>query len=166
MTDATSTGVPRLAPAEPPEGAAVAGWPEWISPALRLNRGLDPLSLQTITLDRIMPRLLPGVLVQSQRARLFSLYPFLLDEYRQLGGAASNAALSAFLKEREFDFAVAVQLCPNGCGDRSAGAPGAERAKPAAQAAKSGAARVPRQESVQSDLGGYSYSRSFVRCRW
>src|SRR5215212_1374460 len=105
MTDQSAGGDdgPRLAEAEPAE--AVAGWPQWISPALRLNRGLDPLGLQTITLDRIMPVLLPGVLVLSERARLFSLYPFLLAEYQQLGAAATNAALSAFLKEREFDYA-------------------------------------------------------------
>src|SRR6266540_7476795 len=137
------------------------GWPQWISPALRLNRGLDPLGLQTITLDRIMPLLLPGVLVLSQRARLFSFYPFLLVEYQRLGGTASNAALSAFLKEREFDYAVAVQLCPNDCGDKAAGAIGAQRATPVAREAKAGALEVARQESVKSFLGGYGlYYRS------
>jgi hypothetical protein len=40
--------------------------------------GRDPLGLQTITLDRIMPRLLPGILVPSQRARYFSLHALLL----------------------------------------------------------------------------------------
>jgi hypothetical protein len=71
-----------------------------IAPALRLSRGLDPLGLQTITLDRIMPLLPPGVLVLSQRARLFGLYPFLIVEYQRLGGATTNTALSAFLKHR------------------------------------------------------------------
>jgi hypothetical protein len=56
-----------------------------IAPALRLSRGLDPLGLQTITLDRIMPLLPPGVLVLSQRARLLSLYPFLVVEYQRFG---------------------------------------------------------------------------------
>ncbi len=160
MTEATGADDPlRLALAEQAE--SVPGWPHWIAPALRLSRGLDPLGLQTITQDRIMPSLLPGVLVLSQRARLFSLYPFLLAEYQRLGGAATNTALSAFLKEREFDYAVAVQLCPNGCGDKSAGAVGADRARPAGREAKAGAAAVPRQESVESFLGGYGlYYRS------
>jgi hypothetical protein len=159
MTERTGADEPRLALAE--RADLVPGWPQWIAPALRLSRGLDPLGLQTITLDRIMPLLLPGVLVLSQRARLFSLYPFLLAEYQRLGGATTNTALSAFLKEREFDYAVAVQLCPNGCGDNSAGAVGADRAKPAARDAKAGAATVPRQESVESFLGGYGlYYRS------
>jgi hypothetical protein len=78
-----------------------------------------------------------------------------------LGAAATNTALSAFLKEREFDYAVAVQLCPNGCGEKSAGAVGAQRARPAGREAKSGAEVVARQESVKSFLGGYGlYYRS------
>jgi hypothetical protein len=159
MTEPTGTAEPRLALAE--RADSVPGWPQWIAPALRLSRGLDPLGLQTITLDRIMPLLLPGVLVLSQRARLFSLYPFLVAEYQRLGGATTNTALSTFLKEREFDYAVAVQLCPNGCGDNSAGAVGADRARPAGREAKAGAATVPRQESVESFLGGYGlYYRS------
>jgi hypothetical protein len=159
MTEPTAADDPRLALAERADLAP--GWPQWIRPALRLSRGLDPLGLQTITQDRIMPLLLPGVLVLSQRARLFSLYPFLVAEYQRLGGATTNTALSAFLKEREFDYAVAVQLCPNGCGDNSAGAVGADRARPAGREAKAGAATVPRQESVKSFLGGYGlYYRS------
>lgn len=42
---------------------------EWVTPALTMKRGRDPLGLQTITLDRVMPGLLPGVLALSQRAR-------------------------------------------------------------------------------------------------
>jgi hypothetical protein len=94
MTEPTGADEPRLALAE--RADLVPGWPQWIGPALRLSRGLDPLGLQTITLDRIMPSLLPGVLVLSQRARLFSLYPFLVAEYQRLGGATTNTALSAF----------------------------------------------------------------------
>jgi hypothetical protein len=159
MIEPTDADEPRLALAE--RADVVPGWPQWIAPGLRLIRGLDPLGLQTITLDRIMPLLLPGVLVLSQRARLFSLYPFLVAEYQRLGGATTNTALSAFLKVREFDYAVAVQLCPNGCGNNSAGAVGADRARPAAREVMAGAATVPRQDSVKSFLGGYGlYYRS------
>src|SRR5829696_3811265 len=78
-TEPTGAGEPQLALTE--QADVVPGWPQWIAPGLRLIRGLDPLGLQTITQDRIMPLLLPGVLVLSQRARLFSLYPFLVAEY-------------------------------------------------------------------------------------
>jgi hypothetical protein len=44
--------------------------PNWIQPSINVTPGRDPLGLQTITLDRIMPRLLPGILVLSQRQRV------------------------------------------------------------------------------------------------
>ena len=63
-----------LAAAEPDEEPLA----EWIIPALTIKRDRDPLGLQTITLDRIMPALLPGVLALSERARYLTIYPFLL----------------------------------------------------------------------------------------
>ena len=36
----------------------VVGLPEWIKPGLSVKTGRDPLGLQTITVDRIMPQLL------------------------------------------------------------------------------------------------------------
>jgi hypothetical protein len=39
---------------------------EWLEPALREIAGQDPLGLQTITTDRILPALLPGVLALSR----------------------------------------------------------------------------------------------------
>ena len=57
---------------------------EWVTPALTMKRGRDPLGLQTITLDRIMPRLLPGVLALSYRARYLAIYPFLLSLTRNV----------------------------------------------------------------------------------
>ena len=60
--------------AEVPSGATEAGRPEWIEPSFRITPGVDPLGLQTITPDRMIPRLMPGVLALTQRARYFSLY--------------------------------------------------------------------------------------------
>jgi hypothetical protein len=132
------------------------GAPGWIEPSLNVTPGRDPLGLQTITLDRIMPRLLPGVLVLSQRARYFSFHAFLLSEYQRLRLPLTNNDLSSFVKLREFEYAVAIQLCPRGCGDRPVGMVGKTRASPAAQQND-----VPRQESVESPLGGYGlYYRS------
>jgi hypothetical protein len=134
------------------------GAPSWIEPSLNVTPGRDPLGLQTITLDRIMPRLLPGILVLSQRARYFSLHAFLLSEYQRRRLPLTNNDLSSFIKLREFEYAVAVQLCPRGCGDRPVGMVGKTRASPAAQQKTEA---IPRQESVESPLGGYGlYYRS------
>lgn len=135
-----------------PEPAQISGKPSWIERSLNVKAGRDPLGLQTITLDRIMPILLPGILVLSRRARYFSFYPFLLEEYEQHRLPPSNDALSRFIKQREFEYALAVQLCPRGCGAVSSGAVGKDRAGPAA---RSSADSIERQESVESFLGGY-----------
>jgi hypothetical protein len=136
----------------------IPGAPSWIEPSLNVTPGRDPLGLQTITLDRIMPRLLPGILVLSQRARYFSLHAFLLSEYQRRRLPLNNNDLSTFIKLREFEYAVAVQLCPRGCGDRPSGMVGKTRAAPAVQQQ---ADAVPRRESVESPLGGYGlYYRS------
>src|SRR5438552_6927179 len=129
-----------------------AGAPSWIEPSLNVTPGRDPLGLQTITLDRIMPRLLPGILVQSQRARYFSLHAFLLNEYQRRRLPLNNNDLSSFIKSREFEYAVAVQLCSRGCGERPVGMVGKTRAAPAVE---EHADAIPRRESVESHLGGY-----------
>jgi hypothetical protein len=128
------------------------GAPEWIQPSLHVTAGRDPLGLQTITLDRIMPRLLPGILVLSQRARYFSFHAFLLSQYRRRNLPLNNNDLSLFIRRREFEYAVAVQLCPRGCGERPVGMVGKNRAAPAVE---EHADAIPRRESVESHLGGY-----------
>jgi hypothetical protein len=136
----------------------IAGFPEWIKPGLNVKVGRDPLGLQTITIDRIMPQLLPGILALSQRARYLSFYPFLLAEYQAHKLHPSNNVLSTFVKAREYEYGLAVQLCPNGCGSRWSAVVGKNRVEPAV---RYGADPLPRGESVQSFLGGYNlYYRS------
>lgn len=136
----------------------IVGFPEWIKPGLSVKTGRDPLGLQTITVDRIMPQLLPGILALSQRARYLSFYPFLLAEYQAHKLPPTNNALSTFVKAREYEYGLAVQLCPRGCGSRWSAVIGKERVEPAV---KGGADPQPRGESVQSFLGGYGlYYRS------
>lgn len=128
---------------------------EWVTPYLMLKRGRDPLGLQTITLDRIMPVLLPGVLALSQRARYLAIYPFLLATYEERRLAASNGSLGEFIRLREYELCLAMQLCPRACG--AASAIGSERARPDARLLQV----FPRRESVESSMGGYGlYYRS------
>src|SRR5579871_1560939 len=122
----------RLAVAPP------AALPQWIERRLILTAGRNPLGLQTITIDRILPRLLPSVLALSRRARYLSFYPFLLEEYRVQWREPSNRALGDFIRAREFEYAVAVQLCPRGWGTTAAASVGSQRAGPAARPVASG----------------------------
>jgi hypothetical protein len=128
---------------------------EWVTPALTIKRGRDPLGLQTITLDRVMPALLPGVLALSERARYLTIYPFLLSEYQRRRLAADNASLGEFIRLREYELCLAMQLCPR-CD--AARAIGSDRARPDARAEPND---FQRRLSVENAMGGYGlYYRS------
>jgi hypothetical protein len=124
---------------------------EWIEPGLREIAGQDPLGLQTITTDRILPALLPGVLALSRRARYLSIYSFLLRRYEQSAGQADNTALDVFVRSREFELSVAANLCLNpDC--NASGAAGNLVARPLVASAPSS---YERRLSIKTPLGGY-----------
>lgn len=126
--------------------------PRWIARTLRPNEGQDPLGLQSMTQDRLMPKLLPGILELSDTARYLAFHAFLLDEYRVRRLPANVAALSEFVKSCEWDLGLAVLCC--GCGTSPVGMRRLRDAE-----VDSGVIR--RGESVESPLGGYGlYYRS------
>src|SRR3954452_13728029 len=128
---------------------------EWLEPALREIAGQDPLGLQTITTDRVLPALLPGVLALSRRARYFSIYAFLVRRYEQNAGRASNEGLDDFIRHREFELGVAANLCQRCEADSVIGN---RRIKPVIALTP---AAYERQLSIQTVLGGYDlYYRS------
>jgi hypothetical protein len=128
---------------------------EWIEPALREIAGQDPLGLQTITTDRILPALLPGVLALSVRARYLSIYPFLLRRYQRVNGRADNQGLDDFIRHREFELCIAANLCEKCNADNVIGN---RLARPLAERRPS---QYERQRSIRSELGGYGlYYRS------
>jgi hypothetical protein len=129
--------------------------PRWIAASLNVKEGRDPLGLQTTTQDRLMPRLLPGILELSRRARYLSFHAFLLDTYRQQRRRADGNSLSTFIKEREWDYGLAVMMCPHACGSSPVGALSLRRLVQEQREA------YPRGESVESPFGGYGlYYRS------
>ncbi|MEX2430945.1 MAG: hypothetical protein WD645_03390, partial [Dehalococcoidia bacterium] len=133
----------------------ISGFPEWLEPSFTVKSGRDPLGFQTITHDRVMPWLLPGVLELSRRARYFSFHPFLLDEYARAQMPASNRALSDFIRAKEFELRLAADLCPRECGA------GHVVGYFAGRAAQRDGSDYMRSLSVESHLGGYGlYYRS------
>jgi hypothetical protein len=133
----------------------VEGFPRWLAPSIDVKEGRDPLGLQTTTQDRLTPRLLPGILELSRRARYLSFHAYLLSRYRSLGLRATNEDLSRFVKRREWDYGLAVLLCPHDCGSIPVGAIALRE-----EMARSDGPYA-RGESVISSLGGYGlYYRS------
>ena len=130
-------------------GEPKPGGPEWIEPSFAFKAGADPLGTQTITQDRVIGRLIPGILALSERARYLSFYSFLLRHYEDLRRTPTNRALFNYVRARDFEYALAVRLCPNHCGSSPVGA------NRAGQALSARPAAYDRGESVKSDGGGY-----------
>ncbi len=131
------------------------GAPRWVRASLAVKEGRDPLGLQTTTEDRLMPRLLPGILELSRRALYFSFHAYLLDKYRELRRPADGNSLSAFIKAREWEYGLAVLHCPHGCDSSPVGA---QRLRTVVNHQDP---PYPRGESVESAFGGYGlYYRS------
>ena len=101
---------------------------EWSASSFRITPGRDPLGMQTITTDRIMPELTPGILALSQRAGYLSFHLFLLDEYERQRLPTSRSQMSDFFRSREYDLALAHEpVSPRvriGAGDRGGWPPG------------------------------------------
>jgi hypothetical protein len=99
-----------------------------------------------------MPRLVPGILALSRRARYFSFYPFLIREFQERRIQPTIQRLSEFIKRRELHLAIAVMLCERDCRNNRASAVGTQRAT---AIVNSGQDPVASSESVESNLGGY-----------
>lgn len=142
-----------LVVAERSEPLALA---EWLEPSLTDTAGRDPLGLNTITLDRVLPDLIPGILQISERARYFSIYPWMLWQFAARRLAATETELDRFIRRREFELCLAMKLCPH-C--EVVSAIGSRNAGPRVTAGEDPFARGG--VSVQTPMGGFGlYYRS------
>src|SRR5512132_1795456 len=94
---------------------------DWLQPSLQDTAGRDPLGLNTITLDRILPQLLPGILQLSERARYFSIYAWMLWQFAERKRPATGEELDRFIRRREFELCLAMKLCPDCDGSAAIG---------------------------------------------
>ena len=128
---------------------------EWLAPSLQDTAGRDPLGLNTITLDRILPQLLPGILQLSERARYLSIYPWMLGQFAERKRPATGEELDQFIRRREFELCLAMKLCKH-C--TVASAIGSLSAGPRVNA---GDDPFQRGTSIKSHKGGFGlYYRS------
>ena len=87
---------------------ASAQWTERLYPPAG---GQDHLGLGSVSSDRILPKLSPGIIVQTVHPRYLSFYTFLLDEFWRRDLPRTRAAFSRFLRPREAIFAIGAHLC-------------------------------------------------------
>jgi hypothetical protein len=85
-----------------------AQWTEKLYPP---SRGQDHLGLGSVSSDQILPKLSPGIVVQTVHPRYWSFYTFLLDEFWRRDLPRTRGDFSRFYRPREAIFAVGVHLC-------------------------------------------------------
>ncbi|MEO2107158.1 MAG: hypothetical protein ABGZ36_16125 [Actinomycetota bacterium] len=73
--------------------------------------GLDHLGLASVSQDRILPSLSPGINVLTVHPRYWSVYCWLLTEFWERDLPRTKAAWGRFLKPRERIFVAAVLSC-------------------------------------------------------
>jgi hypothetical protein len=85
-----------------------AQWTEKLYPP---SRGQDHLGLGSVSSDQILPKLSPGIVVQTVHPRYWSFYTFLLDEFWRRDLPRTRGDFSRFYRPREAIFAVGAHLC-------------------------------------------------------
>lgn len=86
--------------------------PAWTLPMYQPSTGMDHLGLASVSQDRILPALSPGVNVLTVHPRYWSVYSWLLTEFWDRQLPRTQAAWGLFLKPRERIFVAAVLSCP------------------------------------------------------
>lgn len=91
------------------------GWeqtgPVWAARAYPPGSGQDHLGLGSVSSDRILPALSPGINVQTIHPRYWSFYAFVLDEFWARDLPRSKSAFRDFFRPREATFAMACHVC-------------------------------------------------------
>ena len=145
-------------------GTRDAGWgwentgPVWGARAFAPKSGQDHLGLGSVSSDRILPSLSPGINVLTIHPRYWSFYAWVLDDFWATDLPRTRAAFRGFYRPREALFAMACHVC-----DATEHATlfgnvnGSRRVKPIAQ----GDVFDPQFDYIKEALGGYGlYYRS------
>jgi hypothetical protein len=130
--------------------------PQWTEKLYRPSGGQDHLGLGSVSSDRILPKLAPGINVLTFHPRYWSFYTFVLDEFWQRDLPRTRRAFVEFYRPCEAIFTVGAQLCDQPEHEqygRLRGVVGAQKASP--YAAQEPEAFDPQFSYMDSDLGGY-----------
>lgn len=130
--------------------------PQWTEKLYRPSGGQDHLGLGSVSSDRILPKLVPGINVLTFHPRYWSFYTFVLDEFWRRDLPRTRRAFVEFYRPCEAIFAVGAQLCDQPEHEqygRLRGVVGAQKASP--YAALDPEAFDPQFGYMDSDLGGY-----------
>jgi hypothetical protein len=101
----------RTAPASNAEWGVDRIGPAWAARAYAPAGGQDHLGLGSVSSDRILPMLAPGINVLTIHPRYWSVYAWILDDFWAHDLPRTRASFVQFYRPREALFAFACQLC-------------------------------------------------------
>ena len=85
--------------------------PAWAARAYAPAGGQDHLGLGSVSSDRMLPMLSPGINVLTIHPRYWSVYAWILDDFWAHDLPRTRSAFVQFYRPREALFAFACQLC-------------------------------------------------------
>ncbi|WP_205353045.1 hypothetical protein [Janibacter anophelis] len=138
------------------------GWddtgPVWGARVFSPRRGQDHLGLGSVSSDRILPALAPGINVLTIHPRYFSFYAWVLDSFWLKDLPRTRAAFKEFYRPREALFAMACHVCDAPEHETLLGSiVGSQRVR----GLSGGEAFDPSYDYIKEPLGGYGlYYRS------
>lgn len=98
-----------------PKPKAQWGWdvtgPVWGARAFAPKSGQDHLGLGSVSSDRILPSLSPGINVLTIHPRYWSFYSWVLDDFWATDLPRNHSAFRAFYRPHEALFAMACHVC-------------------------------------------------------
>lgn len=91
------------------------GWdqtgPAWGARAFAPKSGQDHLGLGSVSSDRILPALSPGINVLTVHPRYWSFYSWVLDDFWAADLPRNRASFVSFYRPREAVFSMACHVC-------------------------------------------------------
>lgn len=91
------------------------GWertgPMWAARAFAPKSGQDHLGLGSVSSDRILPALSPGINVLTVHPRYWSFYSWVLDDFWSADLPRNRASFVSFYRPREAIFSMACHVC-------------------------------------------------------
>ncbi len=130
--------------------------PFWTEKLYRPSGGQDHLGLGSVSSDRILRLLVPGINVLTVHPRYWSFYSFVLDEFWRRRLTRTRRSFASFYRPCEAIYAVATHLCDRREHDLHGpmrGVVGTDKARP--YVGGEPGEFDPLYPYMDSDLGGY-----------
>ncbi len=127
--------------------------PQWIAEMYPGTTGRDHLGLGSVSSDKILQALSPGIYVLTIHPRYFSFYVFLLDEFWRRDLPRNRTAWKDFYRRHEFVYSIGANLCDQPQHKNTSNIVGSQ--KTASLAAQQLDKYAVSTDYIKSDFGGY-----------